>query len=50
VVGLLLLRRLGSASSAIVPELAERVEHVTAIFGLRRRIPLVAHRFEAPRL
>jgi len=41
VVGLLRLRRLGSASSAIVPELAERVEHVTAIFGLRRRIPLV---------
>jgi TonB family protein len=41
VVGLFRLHHLGSASSPVTPALAERVEHVAAIFGLRRRVALV---------
>jgi len=41
VIGLFRLRHLGSVFSPVVPALAERVEHVAAIFGVTRRVVLV---------
>jgi len=47
-IGLLRLRHLRSASSSFVSAVAARVEHVAAIFGLRRRIVLVRSARGAP--
>jgi beta-lactamase regulating signal transducer with metallopeptidase domain len=41
VIGMVRLHHLGSSPSFVVPVLAERVERVAAIFGLRRRVALV---------